>query len=510
MNIITSSINCGIYYAANKNIFIPIASGSAYGEITSTNLQENTTYIVNVVKQRDGNVVSTLKDANGQLIKQQTKNIGEVSLSYSTHKLGTSASLAFSGSIDLNNTYIKVNGITWFNGKQTASTTVNDVYLNHNVGYTIIGSPTITDGVVSGFSSSDRLKLTPALVFATNDNIEYNFVFTTGQSIGTEWLFGYLTDSLWSGIYITSTKVNVPFTRYNDTNYYCSVDYSLQTSTTYRINVKRINGTVTSTLYDSSNTLLASNTNNIPYEVSSANNTIGTNPSYSYGGAFTGSIDFNNTYIKANGVTLFNGKQTASPTVNEVYYNKNCGYTIVGSPTINNGVASGFSSDDYILLPSVPTKSISELIIKIKLNSFALGQNVYTNFLRGPSSFQGYTYCGTNAFNYTGFNIAGLGDLRINHNLQSDTDYWIKYTNDGTNCTAWWSEDGVNYTVGNIKESSLITDNNSGTIRVGSRSDRLAFPGNIDLNNTYIKVNDVTWFNGKETANTTPVWTRSV
>jgi len=205
------------------------------------------------------------------------------------------------------------------------NSTVNEVYLNHNVGYTIVdgGNIQIENGIVSGFSSSDRLKLTPALVFATNDNIEYNFVFTTGQSIGTEWLFGYLTGSLWSGIYITSTKVNVPFTRYNDTNYYCSVDYSLQTSTTYRINVKRINGTVTSALYDSSNTLLASNTNNIPYEVSSANNTIGTNPSYSYGGAFTGSIDLNNTYIKVNGITWFNGKQQASPAVNALQINGN-------------------------------------------------------------------------------------------------------------------------------------------------------------------------------------------
>lgn len=187
-------------------------------------------------------------------------------------------------------------------------------------------------------------------------------------------------------------------------------------------------------------------------------------------------------------------------TVNEFYLNRNVGYTVVGSPTINNGVVSGFSPDDYILLPSVPTKSISELIIKIKLNSSALGQNVYTNFLRGPSSFQGYTYCGTNYFAYTGFNIAGLGDIRINHNLQPDTDYWLKYTNDGTNCTAWWSEDGINYTAGNIKESSLITDNNSGTIRVGSRVDRMGFPGSIDLNNTYIKVNGITWFNGKQQA----------
>lgn len=191
-------------------------------------------------------------------------------------------------------------------------------------------------------------------------------------------------------------------------------------------------------------------------------------------------------------------------TINEVYLNRNVGYTIQGTGlSIVDGIVSGFSVDDYILLPSVPTKSISELIIKIKLNSSALGQNVYTNFLRGPSSFQGFTYCGTNYFSYTGFNIAGLGDLRINRTLQPDTDYWLKYTNDGTNCKAWWSENGVNYTVGDIKESSLITDNNSGTIRVGSRSDRLAFPGSIDLNNTYIKVNGITWFNGKQQASST-------
>lgn len=175
----------------------------------------------------------------------------------------------------------------------------------------------------------------------------------------------------------------------------------------------------------------------------------------------------------------------------------NVGYEVVGNPTIVDGVVSGFSADDYILLPSVRIKSISELIIKIKLNPSALGQNVYTNFLMGPTSFQGFTYCATNYFAYSGFTVAGLGDLLINHNLQPNTDYWLKYTNDGTNCASWWSEDNVNYTVGTIKESSLITENNSGKIRVGSRLDRLAFPGSIDLNETYIKVNGVPWFTGK-------------
>lgn len=134
--ITTASIGCGIYYAANKNIYIPIASGSAYSEITSTSMAANTTYIVNAVKQSDGNVVSTLKDANGQIIKQQTKNIGEVSLSYSTHRFGTSTGLGFLGSIDMNETYIKVNDSLWFYGKNYATQNIAPVPSGYTYGTT--------------------------------------------------------------------------------------------------------------------------------------------------------------------------------------------------------------------------------------------------------------------------------------------------------------------------------------------------------------------------------------
>lgn len=205
--------------------------------------------------------------------------------------------------------------------------TVNDVYLNRNIGYTIVGNPTITDGVVSGITSSDRLRLGSSISFTNIQNVEFNVNFTTGNSIETEWLFGYLVSSTWCGIYTSANGVQIPFTRYDNTTRFCSVQYSLQTQTTYTINVKRVSGNVTSTLLNSSGTVFATNTANIPYDATSSNNTIGTNPSYSYGGAFSGSINLNKTFIKIGGITFFNGKQQASPAVNTLQINGNAVWT---------------------------------------------------------------------------------------------------------------------------------------------------------------------------------------
>lgn len=385
---------------------------------------------------------------------------------------------------------------------------------NNNVGYTIQGTGlSIVNGIVSGFSSSNVLSIGTA--FPTGySNFEQVVTFTTPNDLSQSFLIErLLMPGSRGGIDLVYSNSNLLLHAYFRTTEAPGTDKAISvytpalsanttytgkflwTGTTYTLELWQNGSKIGSNKLDNSNPL---------YIFSDT-------PFFSIGGTqgsadryFHGSIDLNNTYIKVNGITWFSGKQQASTTVNDVHLNRNVGYTIQGTGlSIVDGIVSGFSVDDYILLPSVPTKSISELIIKIKLNSSALGQNVYTNFLRGPSSFQGFTYCGTNYFSYTGFNIAGLGDLRINRTLQPDTDYWLKYTNDGTNCKAWWSENGVNYTVGDIKESSLITDNNSGTIRVGSRSDRLAFPGSIDLNNTYIKVNGITWFNGKQQASST-------
>lgn len=190
--------------------------------------------------------------------------------------------------------------------------------------------------------------------------------------------------------------------------------------------------------------------------------------------------------------------------VNEVYLNHNVGYTVVGNPTISDGVVSGFSQSSYCYIANtVNNLQITECICKINIPSSALGQNTYYQILYGALAIT--TYSGASAFTNLAFYLQGIGNLFINHDLQPDTDYWLKYTNDGTNCNAWWSDDGINYTAGQSKPLSSIVSQTTNTI-IGIRSgigqtngDRI-FPGSIDLKNTSIKVNGITWFNGKQQA----------
>ena len=212
--------------------------------------------------------------------------------------------------------------------------------------------------------------------------------------------------------------------------------------------------------------------------------------------------------INGNAVSnvLFNGT-----TVNEVYYNKNCGYTVVGSPTISDGVVSGFSQSSYCYIANtINNLQITECNCKINIPSSALGQKTYYQIFYSALAIT--VYSGASAFVNLGFYLQGIGNLLINHDLQPNSDYWIKYTNDGTNCNAWWSDDGINYAAGQSKPLSSMISQTTNTV-IGLRSgagqtngDRI-FPGSIDLKNTYIKVNGITFFNGKQAASNA-VWTR--
>lgn len=179
----------------------------------------------------------------------------------------------------------------------------------------------------------------------------------------------------------------------------------------------------------------------------------------------------------------------------------NIGYTVVGNPAINNGVVSGFSQSSYCYIANtVNNLQITECICKINIPSSALGQNTYYQLLYGALSIT--TYSGVSAFTNLGFYLQGIGNLFINHDLQPNSDYWLKYTNDGTNCNAWWSDDGINYTAGQSKPlSSIVSQTTNTTIGIrsgaGSTNGDRIFPGSIDLKNTCIKVNGITWFNGK-------------
>ena len=147
------------------------------------------------------------------------------------------------------------------------------------------------------------------------------------------------------------------------------------------------------------------------------------------------------------------------------------------------GVFSGFSSSNYLQVQNLKNVDINEIVLKINIPSSSLNQSRYMSALYGCISIT--TYSGASAFTYSVINTSGLGDLSIG-TLQPDTNYWIKYINDGTNCGAWLSEDGISFLKKAEKSASLIVEV-SAINYIGGSGSRY-FGGSIDLNESYIKL----------------------
>ena len=137
---------------------------------------------------------------------------------------------------------------------------------------------------------------------------------------------------------------------------------------------------------------------------------------------FTGSIDLNNSYIKL-GSTKYNLQAVV-------------GYTIVGSPTIVDGVVSGFSSANYLKTANTFPSDINnfEINLKIKATSFSANyQNIL--FFSGTQRLSlefyygiGYRmyYYNTSSSSNTAINKTGMTfnsdtwyDFKISYNLSS-------------------------------------------------------------------------------------------
>lgn len=176
-----------------------------------------------------------------------------------------------------------------------------------SVGYTIIGTPTIQDGIVSGFSSSDYL--TTTLDWFSSSNFEMSCTFTTPSDMST-------MDNLCSIMTTGLGRNGLDLYRDSSNNWYLHFNFNLENSqsgglwvTNYPLQANHTylgkllyDGSVyTIQLYENNN-LLGQNT------LSSANKPIipTSYPKIYFGFSFyntkvfTGSIDLNETYIKVN------------------------------------------------------------------------------------------------------------------------------------------------------------------------------------------------------------------
>lgn len=345
--------------------------------------------------------------------------------------------------------------------------------------YAIIqGTPTVQDGRVSGFSSSNYLKLQQQL----DATKPFELVAKINiSSIGSsQTVFGTST-STYIQLGVRGTGVAMLLLGQGGASFNVGTLYGttvLSTNTDYWIK-----GKFTGTKYE---LYLSTDGINWNLEKSIESSTLISNSpiTLQMGNGHTdnwylrGTIALNRSYIKIDDT-----KYKLQAVV---------GYTVVGSPTITDGVVSGFTDSNYLQLQQQFTLSPTtkaEFCFKINVSSFdTLSVFCGSDILR-------YFYFGVNN---SGRIMTVFGDgsswtnIKISNTILSlNTDYEIKVKIDNNIATV--------YVNGNIELNFNIglETTNTFNVRIGKgRSVNDYFDGTIDLNETYIKVNNKLWFNG--------------
>jgi hypothetical protein len=200
-----------------------------------------------------------------------------------------------------------------------------------------------------------------------------------------------------------------------------------------------------------------------------------------------GSIDLSQSYININGERWWSGDS----------------YTKVGS-WIDDGVASGFTTANYLTTPKVFNPLGSEVECVFKVNLAALNR---TN----PMISQGANV----QFNKFFFVVMKDGRIRFNAGTGSTTivrvdsnvvleinkDYWLKLHIKDNVYSLYYSLDGVDYIFDNSVEDADIIREMTTTAYIGANRDPATgsssyFNGSIDLQKSYIKINGEDWWHG--------------
>lgn len=191
------------------------------------------------------------------------------------------------------------------------------------------------------------------------------------------------------------------------------------------------------------------------------------------------------------------GKFVLNP---EEYSHYTYNVTEVGNLTKENGVVSGFSANNYMLINQIPTE-VSTFEIVFKTNTGLNSSRKYTSV------------CGQETGNYTTPQITGTvpnigagisidgstwpsGNTTVE--LADNTDYWFKVEWNGTNRIFSISTNGVEYNIISDIEQPAITWTAQLAIGIDYDTDdeNKFWAGSIDLNESYININGERWWDG--------------
>ena len=356
-----------------------------------------------------------------------------------------------------------------------------------SVDYTVVGSPTIVDGVASGFSSSDYLRTTQDFPQSSNPfEMVFKVKFT---AVNTTQVLFISNQNL---IVAVSGQGHFRLqAQYQNSAWTYSQDgvYSVPVNTDLYIKV----------LYDGAVFKLSYSTNGISFtdDITISTSTLSFQSGYCLMGTrgnqpLLGYMDLNETYISVNGQPWFG---VCPVEVKKHQLMGPVGYTVAGNPTIVDGVASGFSESDYLSLPSLNTAGLNNYEITTCFKT----PTSYSNsggIISTVSSFHSYGLNYSNKLVGTIYANNTYYNIETNSNLLYDTIYYAKFAVNLVNglISLSTSTDKINWTTETITTTENVQFSDT-SISLGiGRSRSGTFTGSIDLNQTYIKVNGKLWF----------------
>lgn len=364
-----------------------------------------------------------------------------------------------------------------------------------DINYTEIGSPTVLDGVASGFSTSNYLKL--PTFSPGNKSWEMVYKFTTGSSVSSQ--YGIVTnlgtgDSV-APLYIGSSSSLNFFLSSNGTSWNITNSkpiLTVQANTTYKIKLEFTGSAYNAYSFENNQWVLKNTViSSIPI-YGGISLVFGNNRASGY--SFNGSIDLNETYIKINNTVWF-GTSFSKVKINTGLVR----YAVVGSPSIINGIASNFSSSNYLTIPGkIYFGNTIEISGKITTGSDLTSDE--------RCIFQGTTSAGSNIYFYyhnvrkglvlytgsSGTYIAGSTEFSVN------TTYYFKVIYTSTEVKVYIGTDKNNLT----QEMSSSNIPTSSDVYIQSlvigRYTSPAHPwnGSFDLNEWSIKINNGYFWRG--------------
>lgn len=406
------------------------------------------------------------------------------------------------GSIDLNETYFIVNGKLWFGnysmfqnfisvpegtmiGKDDTHSLAVETYQDKGVvDYTVVGSLSIKDGVVSNFGDSNYLQI--SALPGAQDYFEPVNPFEMVLNVNTDTLtraqYLYYGDFALS---ITASK-NLQLYYYDSTAIWATGTATLQDNTSYDIKLT----------YDGANIIVSYKTGNNAYTQDivatgqitklADTETFGNRPTFNdiY---LQGSLNLNHTYIMVNGQYWFHPYPNSYP--------KLVGpesYTEVGSPSITNGIITYTSDSDYIELNNQLTwDGSSDLEVYCRFKTPATFTDSNMSIISNESWTTPFVWVWGDSVYFqlptTNISVSGVTTntwYRIKIIGKNNTWTRILYIDDGTELAQVTSTESTGTA---ITMPIFIFRDYNGNRPVES----------VDLNNTYIKVNGCMWF-GKE------------